>query len=193
MAFQGGLLRKQLAMMGDMASSRPASDFETAFEGQMFGAEGASDPTASAGDSNAPTASAPTANAPTASAGDASAPTASARRPWDDDERSPDTLDGLDMLASPSGSLRPSFAGYFPDYRGSDPRPPQPLAPLLICEALKRRRYYAADAEETDRPLGREELAARFPAEPPSASWECWSSAGSEADGAEGAEAEDDE
>lgn len=179
MAFQCGLLRIQVAMTGDMAAPRSASEFETAFEELIRGT----------GDSDE--------GIPEVNSTRRGEPRGirftegGALSPWDDDERS---LNTLDLPVSQEKSRAPGVLDgpaieygtgtLFSDYRRSDPRPPQPLEPLLINEAVKRLRYYASEAE-ADRRKPTEDDTGLVRSEEPSAPWDTWSSAGSDADAAD--------
>jgi hypothetical protein len=129
MAFPGGLLRVQESMRGDLAApdslrKAPESEFDKAFREEAYGSA----------DGNLVESAAPLEDSSRASglasprhgAGDASV--------WNDDERS------ADLPAS--GVSRASTSGDPLDYTrwgcGRVSRPDQPLAPLIINEALKR-------------------------------------------------------
>jgi hypothetical protein len=184
MAFPGGLLRAQESMRGDLAApdclrKAPESEFDKAFREEAYGS----------GDGNLVASLAPREESPRASglasprhgAGDASV--------WNDDERS------ADLPAA--GASRDSTSGDPLDYTrwgcGRVSRPDQPLAPLIINEALKRMKRsslfpgdptQAAGAPDATGPARIAFEGQLFPSDA-SAAWDGWSDADSNDDRAE--------
>jgi hypothetical protein len=100
-------------------------------------------------------------------------------REWDDDERSAGGADWISIAGEPG----PSVICYNWGHARGDPRPRQPLAPLLISEALKRLKYSPVDGRRFAGDQGAAFDAAGGPfgsAADAIALWDGWSSADSD-------------